>query len=112
MTTQAQAWLRMGGGFVAMSAFAGAGCACTWRAVSAAVYVGLVLFALLLFAVVVVVPDDRWSLLWTTAQPSHFSGAPFSPGPTHSGFSAGHETACTVLPLLHTKPELPRIVVQ
>ena len=56
------AWLRMGCGFVAMSAFAGAGCACTWRAVTAPVYVGLVLFALLLFVVVVCIPDDRWSL--------------------------------------------------
>lgn len=54
--------LRMGAGFVAMGAFAGAGCACTWRAVTAPVYVVLVLFALLLFAVVVYLPDDRWSL--------------------------------------------------
>ena len=56
------AWTRMASGFVAMSAFAGAGCACTWRAVSAPVYVGLVLFALLLFAIVIYVPDERWSL--------------------------------------------------
>ena len=83
------AWLRMGGGFVAISAFAGAGCACTWRAVSAPVYVALVLFALVLFALVVFVPDDRWRRWLRAERPRERDDREQAPGSRRRGGQGG-----------------------